>query len=79
MGMKTEIIVTADEESLPSDPEFEDQWNTMLVMELRLDLYLMNTADDLERFVDTFFLEIKQQVFNHFYQRYPERIPNANS
>lgn len=77
--MKTEITVIPDDEDLPPDPEFEDQWNTMLVMSIRLDLYLMNKGDNPEGFIDEFFLEIKQHALKHFYERYPERMPNANS
>lgn len=39
--MKTEITVIDDDEDLSPDPEFEDQWNTMLILQVRIDLELV--------------------------------------
>jgi hypothetical protein len=77
--MRTEITVFNDAEDLPPDPEFEDQWNTMLVLQVRIDMYLINRSPaPPEEFLDQFLLKIKQQALNHFYERYPERMPDAN-
>lgn len=68
--MKTEITVTENEdEELPE--EFADQWNTMLAMQLRIDLLMMKRAPSPDAWLEEFFAQIKPEVLRHFYNRFP--------
>lgn len=74
--MKSELTFTHDNEELPPDDAFCDQWNTIVTVNLRLDLWMMlHSSLSPEKFVDKFFEGVKEQALEHFYNRYPEKKP----
>lgn len=74
--MKTEIYITNDDEPLPPDDAFADQWNTTVSINVRLDLWQMLHSElSPEAFLDEFFATTKAAALEHFYNRFPGQRP----
>lgn len=74
--MKSELTFTHDPDELPPDGAFADQWNTITVVTFRFDLWTMKhsklTPDE---FLDEFVGKTKDQLLEHYHNRYPEERP----